>query len=225
MSTTTISIAKDDVDQRRLPVYLLIDTSLSMDGDPIEAVRQGMRNLVSELRGDPQALETAFLSVITFDSEARQVAPLADLVAFQEPNLQVSGATSLGAALRTLRACIDSEVRKNSPTQKGDYRPIVFLMTDGEPTDSWEKDADELKRARPANIIACGCGPNVNVATLKRITEIVVMMTNYNPDTFKAFFKWVSQSIKTTSTKLVATPDAGAPIDLPPPPATLQIIP
>ncbi|MBQ4310052.1 MAG: VWA domain-containing protein, partial [Oscillospiraceae bacterium] len=55
---------------RRLPVYLLLDTSGSMTGDPIEAVRQGVKALVSELRGDPQALETAYLSVITFASTA-----------------------------------------------------------------------------------------------------------------------------------------------------------
>ncbi len=52
---------------RRLPVYLLLDVSGSMQGDPIEAVRHGVRALISELRGDPQALETAYLSVITFN--------------------------------------------------------------------------------------------------------------------------------------------------------------
>ena len=52
---------------RRLPVYLLLDVSGSMAGDPIEAVKHGVRALISELRGDPQALETAYLSVITFN--------------------------------------------------------------------------------------------------------------------------------------------------------------
>lgn len=60
---------------RRLPVYLLLDTSGSMYGEPIEAVKNGVQVLVSTLRQDPYALETAYLSIITFDSDARQVAP------------------------------------------------------------------------------------------------------------------------------------------------------
>ena len=68
---------------RRLPVYLLLDCSGSMMGEPIEAVRQGVKALLSELKGDPQALETAYLSVITFDSSARQVIPLTELMQFQ----------------------------------------------------------------------------------------------------------------------------------------------
>ena len=57
---------------RRLPVYLLLDTSGSMSGDPIEAVKQGVKALISELRGDPQALETAYLSGILFEECDKQ---------------------------------------------------------------------------------------------------------------------------------------------------------
>src|SRR4051812_37211576 len=76
---------------RRLPVYLVLDCSGSMSGEPIEAVRQGVKALLSDLRGDPQALETAYLSVITFSSGAQQVCPLTELMTFQEPNLDASG--------------------------------------------------------------------------------------------------------------------------------------
>ena len=50
---------------RKLPIYLLLDTSGSMHGEPIEAVKNGVDMLVSTLRSDPYALETAYLSVIT----------------------------------------------------------------------------------------------------------------------------------------------------------------
>ena len=70
---------------RRLPVYLLLDTSGSMYGEPIEAVKNGVQTLISTLRGDPYALETAYISIITFNSVAQQVTPLTELSAFQQP--------------------------------------------------------------------------------------------------------------------------------------------
>ena len=209
---------------RRLPVYLLLDCSGSMAGEPIEAVRQGLKALLSELQGDPMALETAYLSVITFDSCAHQVSPLTDLMMFQEPRIQASGSTSLGAALNLLEQCMDREVRKATDIQKGDWKPLIFLMTDGMPTDRWENAADRIKKKRPGNIIACAAGSNADEKTLKRITEVVVKLNNLQPDTLKAFFQWVSSSIKTTSQSVVQVM-ADAPINLPPPPPQIAIVP
>ena len=67
---------KKELHLRRLPVYLLLDTSGSMYGEPIEAVKNGVQTLLTTLKQDPYALETAYVSVITFDSSARQAVPL-----------------------------------------------------------------------------------------------------------------------------------------------------
>ncbi len=92
-------------------------------GEPIEAVRQGIKALLSELRGDPQALETAYLSVITFASQVRQTTKLTELMLFKEPRLEAEGCTLMGGALKLLAECVRTEVRKNTETQKGDWRP------------------------------------------------------------------------------------------------------
>lgn len=84
---------------RRLPVYLLLDTSGSMYGEPIEAVKNGVQTLISTLRSDPYALETAYLSIITFNSTAQQITPLTELAAIQQPNIDAGGCTALGGAL------------------------------------------------------------------------------------------------------------------------------
>ncbi len=210
---------------RRLPVYLLLDCSGSMMGEPIEAVRQGIKTLLSELRSDPQALETAYLSVITFDSSARQIVPLTELMNFKEPQISAGGATAMGEALMVLMDCINSEVRKSSETHKGDWRPLVFILTDGSPTDTerFNTAAGELKNAKIANIIACAAGANARTEYLKRITESVLMMNTLSAGDLSRFFAWVSGSVKMSSKSLDAKP--GAAFELPPPPQGFVIVP
>ncbi|MCI6086363.1 vWA domain-containing protein [Selenomonas sp.] len=210
---------------RRLPVYLLLDCSGSMMGEPIEAVRQGVKALLSELRGDPQALETAYLSVITFASQAKQTTQLTELMLFKEPQLEAGGATSLGGALAVLRECIDREVRKNTPEQKGDWRPLVFILTDGMPTDTEEFDrqAESIKTLKAANIIACAAGAGADTTCLKRLTDNVLMMNSLSSGDLAKFFAWVSGSIKMSSKSLDAKP--GSNIELPPPPQGFTVVP
>jgi len=203
-------------------VYLLLDCSGSMFGDPIEAVRQGLSLIRADLQSDPQAIETVWLSVITFESEAKQVVPLTPIDQFQEPTLQAGGTTSMGAAITLLLNCIDREVRKTTPGQKGDFKPLVFLMTDGVATDNWERPADELKRRRPGNVIACAAGSGSDENSLKRITEIVVKLNDTSPGTLGAFFRWVSASVSTTSASVSAQGDA--PVNMPAPPADEGIV-
>jgi uncharacterized protein YegL len=211
---------------RRLPVYILADCSGSMNGNPIESVKSGIRALHSELMGDPSAVESTYLSVITFDSNAQQIVPLTELSQFNAPDLRAGGTTAFGAALKLLMDAMEREVKKNTPEQKGDWKPLIFVFTDGEPTDRWEPNADELKAKRPGNIIAVACGDRAVPQVLKRVTDNVLIMKDMSPDAFKQFFKWVSASIKQTSQKVGAP--AGAPtegISLPPPPPEIVIHP
>ena len=112
---------------RRLPVYLLLDTSGSMMGEPIEAVKNGVETLVSSLRQDPYALETAYLSIISFDTHAKQVVPLTEIAMFNSPPLQATGTTQFGEALLLLAEKIEQEVQKTTPETRGDWKPLILL--------------------------------------------------------------------------------------------------
>lgn len=212
---------------RKLPVYLILDTSGSMMGEPIEAVKNGVQLLVSTLRQDPYALETAYLSVIGFGSSASVLVPLTELSAFQPPALAASGTTSLGEALKLLGTRIDAEVGRTTADTKGDWKPLVFLMTDGSPTDDWKAGLADLRTRKTGAIIACAAGPGAGAAesVLKEITEIVVRLDTADSGTIKAFFKWVSASISTGSQKVE---QGGKEViglsDLPPPPKEINLV-
>ena len=210
---------------RRLPVYLLLDTSGSMYGEPIEAVKNGVQTLVSTLRSDPYALETAYLSIITFNSNAQQITPLTELAMFQPPTIDAGGGTALGAALSLLAQKVDTEIIKNTQDVKGDWKPIVFLMTDGEPTDNLERGLADFKTRKFGMVVACAAGQGANTNTLKKITENVVQLDTADSAMIKSFFKWVSASISTSSQKIDDTHGEVATMsELPPPPPEVNIV-
>ena len=190
---------------RRLPVYLLIDCSESMAGAAFQAVNQGLAGLIGDLRSNPMALETAALSLITFASSAKQIVPLTDILSFQIPRLRMGSGTALGSALRLWIDCMKREVISTTQDQKGDYKPICFLLTDGEPTDSWEDSAAQVYRevaGKKANLVAVACGPDADANKLRRITDNVLVLKGGETGAFANFFKWVSASISTASQRI-----------------------
>ena len=173
----------------------------------------------------PYALETAFLSIITFDSVATQVCPLTELATFQLPNLVATGTTALGAGLELLAQRISSEVTTSTAEVKGDWKPLIFIMTDGEPTDDWQKGLNALKKIKTGVIIACAAGPGANTNILKSITEVVVQLDTADSATIKAFFKWVSASVSTGSQKVDSGQKEVVGLDdLPPPPPEVNVV-
>jgi uncharacterized protein YegL len=178
-----------------------------MIGEPIEQVQNGIATIVKELRMDPYALETVFVSIIAFAGKAKKLMPLSELTQFYPPKLPVGGGTSLGNALIFLMNNLDISIQKTMMETKGDWKPIIFLFTDGNPTDEYQAAFDRWnqKYRRSANLIAISIGDNTNMNILGKITENVLVLKNTNAESFKQFFKWITASIKTSSVSVSET--------------------
>jgi uncharacterized protein YegL len=209
---------------RRLPVYILLDTSGSMRGEPIHSVNVGLQTLLSALRQDPYALESVYLSIITFDIEAREHLPLTALADVQLGELQSpsSGATFMGAALELRVNKLKTEIIYNNTDQKGDWRPMLFVMTDGSPSDvyAFGQMCSEIKQYNFASIVACAAGTKAKTEFLKQLTDKIVLLDNMDANAFATFFKWVSASVTSGSISAGISQQ----LDLPPPPAEIQFV-
>jgi len=209
---------------RRLPVYFLLDTSGSMFGEPIQALNNALSGMVNTLRSDPQALDSLWISIITFDREVRELVPLTELVNFQLPEVTCpqSGPTHTGMGLEMLYQKVTAEVRKSSATQKGDWRPLFFLFTDGKPSDIqlYRSMIPKIQSVNFGAIVACAAGHLADDTLLKELTPNVVHLDTADSNTLKQFFKWVSDTIEQGN----KSQGTGENVALPPPPPEVNLV-
>lgn len=209
---------------RRLPIFLLIDSSGSMQGEPIHAVNVGISAMLTALRQDPFALETVHISLITFDREVKELLPLTAIDAAQINDIELprSGATHLGEGLAFVAERVQAQVIKTTDEVRGDYRPMLFVMTDGSPSDLmvFKEAIPKIKACNFSEIIACAAGPKASQEHLKKFADRVVSLETMDSAGFAQFFQWVSDSIA------VGSKSAGVVEDdtLPPPPDELTIV-
>lgn len=135
--------------QPHCATVLLLDTSGSMGGAKIAALNEGLRLFLRETGGDPLASKRVDLAVVTFGGEVsvlHDFAPVTEYAA--DLSLAVQGSTPMGLALE--RGLEMLETRKATYRQQGTdyYRPWLFLITDGEPTDMHPGDARWLAVAK-----------------------------------------------------------------------------
>ncbi|NNJ12055.1 VWA domain-containing protein [Chloroflexales bacterium ZM16-3] len=209
--------------QRRLPIYLMLDSSSSMKGSKIESIQRGIERLKREVSEDPFARDVAHIAVITFASDARMLTDgLVPITQFPTIKLTAQGVTRLDLGFTQLTTSIDSHVlRPVLGGQKGDWRPIVFVLTDGQPTDErgartnqlWMPVRDALVRRphgtiKPQLIVAAGTDDADN-DTLKAIAftqprsgqqsaPIYAFRILDRAESFAALFDYVTQSIINT---------------------------
>jgi uncharacterized protein YegL len=158
-----------------LPFYLVCDESTSMTDD-IQAINDSMVELHKEISTNPTIADKTHFCLIGFSTAAQVLLPLADLSRIDSmPLLQADGATNYGAAFDLLRDTITNDVAKLKADGNIVFRPAVFFLSDGQPTDdhwaaSYQRLTDPSWGARP-NILAFGFG-TVEIQTLHQIATV-----------------------------------------------------
>jgi len=194
-----------DNPEPRCPVVLLLDTSYSMQGNPINQLSEGVGALYNALRDDDLASVRVDLSVITFGQNVSVLQDFATVSESTAPKLSVNGMTPMGGAI--VKALKNIESRKSEYRDAGIsyYRPWIFLITDGEPTDNTQEASSMLQSSiNGKKVIFFGIGvENANLDKIKQISGSPERVFKLNGLNFKELFQWVSSSLASVSSSRV----------------------
>ena len=126
---------------KSIPVVLLLDTSGSMSGKPIDTLNRAVEAMIAEFQ-KAETMETFIkFSIITFGKDGVKLhTPLEEVSKIQYTPLDAGGSTPMGAALSMAKAMIEDKT-----IFKGrDYRPAIVLLSDGAPNDDWKGPMDDF---------------------------------------------------------------------------------
>lgn len=195
----------------RCPCVLLLDTSGSMAGEPIRQLNAGLRDFKEELDNDNLASLRVEIAIITFGP----VSLTQDFITagqFVPPTLHTTGDTPMGGAINLALDKITE--RKNIYKQSGIsyYRPWIFLITDGAPTDEWQSAASRVRDWEDQKKVAF-----FSVGVAGANTNVLAQMSSRQPLQlqglkFREMFQWLSASLSGVAR---SQPDDEVPLQTP----------
>jgi uncharacterized protein YegL len=200
--------------ENRCPVILLLDTSTSMEGEPIQALMRGVRVFKEEVQRDTKASLSVEVAIVSFGP----VELLQDFVTIEQftpPTLVADGFTPMGEAIEYTLELLNQRkmIYKENGIQY--YRPWIFLITDGAPTDAWQTASARIQQEE-ADGKFCFFSVAVEGADLQTLQKIAppqrppVLLNGLD---FQELFVWLSNSMKRVSSgkigEVLALPPVG----------------
>jgi len=185
----------------RIPVCLVLDTSSSMDGLPINELNEGVTMFMNEILKDEITRYSAEISVVTFGGTVNKVLDFGNLEDQQVPIFSANGGTPMGEGVETTLDLLDERKKEYKKAGVDYFQPWMILMTDGQPTDSIETAVTQtcdLIENRKLTIFPIGIGDSADMSVLARFSPKRSPMKLQGLK-FKEFFEWLSQSVSVVS--------------------------
>ena len=187
----------------RCPCVLVLDTSGSMVGQPIEALNKALEDFRADIQKDHLAAQRVEVAVVTFDTSVQIRQDFVTVDQFEPPQLNASGTTAMGTAINVALNLVRDRKQAYRTSGISYYRPWIFLLTDGRPEGEAKEVFDQAaERARTAEkngeatIFPVGVR-GADMSALARIsTKAPVLLNGLN---FSEMFVWLSRSMQKVS--------------------------
>jgi uncharacterized protein YegL len=187
----------------RCPCVLLLDTSGSMQGEPIEALNEGLVSFKEELTKNTLAARRVEVAIVTFDTEVNVVQDFVTADQFNPPRLTAQGLTTMGAGIHKALDMIQERKAQYRSNGIAYYRPWVFMITDGEPQGEFEdvvEQASQRLQADEASKKVAFFSVGVENANITRLSKIAVRTPlKLKGLNFVEMFVWLSASMSAVS--------------------------
>ena len=176
----------------QLPIYVLIDTSGSMFGQPMLSVRECMVNSINHFKNQDFAGKLMQLSLITYADEAVLAVKKKPLEQIVLPHMVGMGKTCMGKAVEML--C--NELERNA--EGADRTPVVVICTDGVPTDETAEAVEHLRSLRPniGLMVAVAAGAKADVGALCGMQDVTLRLQDNQPEAIKQAYSWLRQAVQ-----------------------------
>lgn len=185
----------------KMPCLLLLDVSGSMAGVPLEKLTAGLRDFVADLRTDEHARAGVELALVTFGDSVVVSRNFSGVDEFEVPTLYAGGPTPMGQAINLGLDLIDQRIESYETQGQPHYRPVILLVTDGSPTDSWGDAVSRLHRestSRRIRFIAVGV-EGADMEILREIAPPSMEPLKLRELRFSQMFMWVSAGVRKTA--------------------------
>lgn len=183
-----------DNPEPRVPCVLLLDTSASMAGSAIDELNEGLRRFIGEVAEDSLAHKRVDLAVITFGPVKVEV-PFGVVPVGLALDLKAADATPMGAAIVRAASLVEARKREYRANRIAYFRPWIFLITDGEPTDDWKRAAEVVAAGEERGRFSF-YAVAVEDASMETLTSISVRKPlRLRGLAFRELFAWLSNSM------------------------------
>lgn len=202
-----------DNPEPRCPCILLLDVSGSMNGRPLNELNAGLQVFREELQGDSLAMKRVDVAIVTFGPVKTEV-PFVNASAFYPPSLTSQGDTPMGSAINAALSLLEDRKREYRANGIAYYRPWVFLITDGSPTDEWQSAAAAVREGEASKKFAF-FSVGVDGANMHTLSQISARQPlRLQGLMFRELFSWLSASMSSVSrstpgTEVPLTPPVG----------------